>query len=268
MWFKVDDKLHDHRKSRQAGKSAMGVWVMAGSWAMDNRTDGFVPERVLTRWGTRGDATKLVTAGLWFPDKHDGETGWRFHDWSRFQPSAAVIEATKAKEAEAGLRGNHRRWHVSRGITDPDCEFCYRVPDGPPDQEPEPQPDGVPESGANRPVPVPVPDTSGGDGEPSEPNSQTLLAEWLEKCQERPPGRVVGQVAREIKAMLNEGIRYETVRSGLAAWHRKSLHPSALASVVHEVQSRPLSAVTEVETLPDGRVKLPPLPPKTPWGQT
>ena len=55
-WFKVDDKLHDHRKARRAGKAAIGVWVLAGSWAMDNLTDGFVPEVVLLRWGTRTDA--------------------------------------------------------------------------------------------------------------------------------------------------------------------------------------------------------------------
>ena len=53
-WFKVDDKLHDHRKSRKAGRSAMGVWVLAGSWSMDNETDGFVPADVLARWGTEG----------------------------------------------------------------------------------------------------------------------------------------------------------------------------------------------------------------------
>lgn len=28
-WFKVDDKLHDHHKSRAAKAKAMGVWVMA-----------------------------------------------------------------------------------------------------------------------------------------------------------------------------------------------------------------------------------------------
>jgi hypothetical protein len=74
-WFKVDDKLHDHRKVRAAGKAAMGVWVLAGSWAADNLTDGFIPTTVLPRWGTRADANKLVTAGLWHTDEQDGEKG-------------------------------------------------------------------------------------------------------------------------------------------------------------------------------------------------
>jgi hypothetical protein len=160
-WFKVDDKLHDHRKSRKAGKSAMGVWVLAGSWSMDNDTDGFIPNDVIGRWGTKADAASLVAVGLWVTARHKGEEGWRFHDWSRFQPSAAVTAARKAAEAEAGIRGNHKRWHEARGITDPDCEYCYRVPDQVPDDLPE----GGPESGANRVLgesgatpPVPVPD--------------------------------------------------------------------------------------------------------------
>lgn len=166
-WFKVDDKLHDHRKTRRAGKAAMGVWVLAGSWSMDNLTDGFVPEDVLLRWGTRADAGRLVAAGLWYVDEFDGDRGWRFHDWTRFQPSAAVTAATKAKEAEAGLLGNHRRWHVARRITDPDCEFCYRVPDREPDGLPDTPPESGAISGSDRPEPEPEPHVSPNGETPS-----------------------------------------------------------------------------------------------------
>ncbi len=72
-WFKVDDKLHDHRKARAAGATAMGVWVLAGSWAADNLTDGFVPASVLGRWGRPREASRLVEVGLWFADEQDGE---------------------------------------------------------------------------------------------------------------------------------------------------------------------------------------------------
>ncbi len=185
-WFKVDDKLHDHRKARKAGKAAMGVWVLAGSWSMDNETDGFIPDDVLTRWGTLADARKLVSAGLWDRETFDGETGHRFHDWSRFQPSAAVTAAKRAAEHEAGLRGNHNRWHVKRKITDPDCEYCYRVPD----QGPDGEPDDLPESAPNRvlgesapipPEPVPDPTTTSNEvvGE-REPRADALrICEYL-----------------------------------------------------------------------------------------
>jgi hypothetical protein len=159
-WFKVDDKLHDHRKARKAGKAAMGVWVLAGSWAMDAEQDGFVPEEVLARWGTKADAARLVKAGFWEVAVHEGEPGWRFHDWSHFQPSAAVTAAKRVAEREAGLRGNHKRWHVERSVSDPDCDYCYRVPDGEPDLVPDRVGSGGGESAPNRPVPVPVPDTS------------------------------------------------------------------------------------------------------------
>ena len=37
--------------------------------------------------------------------------------------------------------------------------------------------------------------------------------------------------------MLDEGQPYEDVRAGLAAWAQKGLHPSTLASVVHETRT-------------------------------
>jgi hypothetical protein len=70
------------------------------------------------------------------------------------------------------------------------------------------------------------------------PSAQTLIAEWIDHCNgNRPPSRVIGQVSREIKIMLDEGIPFDDVRNGLARWHSQGLHPSALASVVHEIRT-------------------------------
>lgn len=66
-------------------------------------------------------------------------------------------------------------------------------------------------------------------------SAQTLLGEWIDHCTQPPPGRVKGQVASELKKMLDEGIDYERVRQGLASWQQRGLHPSTLASVVHEL---------------------------------
>jgi len=104
-WFKVDDKLHDHRKARAAGAAAMGVWVLAGSWAADNLTDGFIPATILPRWGRPRDATRLVDVGLWFADKQDGEEGWRFHEWHERQPTRAQRLEERAAKVEAGRAG-------------------------------------------------------------------------------------------------------------------------------------------------------------------
>lgn len=69
-------------------------------------------------------------------------------------------------------------------------------------------------------------------------NSQRLIAEWIDHSPGgRPPGRVVGQVAKEVSLMLDEGIPYDQVRRGLQTWQSKRLNPSVLASVVHEMRS-------------------------------
>lgn len=114
-WFKVDDKFHDHRKARAAGPSALGLWMLAGSWCADNLTDGFVPDDVLPRWGARGfdvwaQADRLVEAGLWSRDSREGEEGHLFHGWEDYQPTRAQVEANRAaaRERMANARANKR----------------------------------------------------------------------------------------------------------------------------------------------------------------
>lgn len=108
-WFKVDDKFHDHRKSRAAKKAAVGVWTLAGSWCADNLMDGFVPRAVLSRWGTPADAARLVASGLWVESERDGEKGWQFVNWHEFQPSKAEIEAEREATKE-----RVRKWREQR----------------------------------------------------------------------------------------------------------------------------------------------------------
>ena len=93
--------------------------------------------------------------------------------------------------------------------------------------------------------PATVPPTAG-RGEPGDevalfdqaPTAQTLVAEWIDNSPTRPPSRVIGQVSKELKALLGEGIEPERVRAALIEWNRKGLHPSTLASVVHEIANR------------------------------
>jgi hypothetical protein len=124
MWFKIDDKLHDHHKTRRAGKQAMGVWVLAGSWSADHLTDGFIPADVLARWGTPRDAGRLVTAGLWIVDTQNGEPGWRFRDWSDYQPTAQDVQLAQDARGVGAEIGNHKRWHVAKKVKNPNCRLC------------------------------------------------------------------------------------------------------------------------------------------------
>jgi hypothetical protein len=73
--------------------------------------------------------------------------------------------------------------------------------------------------------------------DPDRRDSGAIVAAWIDTLPQRPPGRVIGQVAKEIKTMLDEGIDPDLIRAGVAEWQRKGLHPSTLASVVHEIST-------------------------------
>ncbi|GGZ51509.1 hypothetical protein [Streptomyces rubiginosohelvolus] len=76
------------------------------------------------------------------------------------------------------------------------------------------------------------------DEQPGKVTTQTIVSEWLARCAERPPSRVVGQLSREIRVLLEEDrIHPDTIRRGIATWMTKSLHPSTLPSVVNEVMN-------------------------------
>ena len=95
-WFKVDDTLAFHGKTVAAGNAAMGLWVRAGAWSMQTLSDGFVPTHMARSLGTRGEAKRLVDAGLWV-EKDDG---YLFHEWTQRQPSRAKVQADREDNAE------------------------------------------------------------------------------------------------------------------------------------------------------------------------
>jgi biotin operon repressor len=80
--------------------------------------------------------------------------------------------------------------------------------------------------------------TTAADATAEARTAQTLLAEWIDHCSPKPPSRVTGQMAREIKNLLAEGISYDAVRDGLIELHRRGTHPSTLPSFVHTNQQR------------------------------
>ena len=120
VWFKVDDKLHGHRKPRKAGVAAMGLWVLAGSWCADQTTDGFVPDFIAASLDrdSKRHAASLVAAGLWYPSEDGDDKGWQFHEWENMQPTRADIEENREKERvkKANQRRNRQgQYEVSPG---------------------------------------------------------------------------------------------------------------------------------------------------------
>lgn len=108
-WFKVDDKFGTHPKVLAAGNAATGLWVRAGCWSMLNLTDGHIPCGALKILGSRAEADRLVKVGLWAKDSD----GYRFHDWSAWQPSSGDVEAERDRWRENQRRSRQRRGHLN-----------------------------------------------------------------------------------------------------------------------------------------------------------
>ena len=134
VWFRIDDKLHDHPKAWKAGIPALGLWSVAGSWCGDNLTDGFVPDYVAARWDKnyRRLAARLVDAGLWTPHTRDGVAGWQFHDWREFQPTAEKVKADRQAAAERQARARDRA-RESQQKSRRDSHASHTGSHGPPD---------------------------------------------------------------------------------------------------------------------------------------
>lgn len=114
-WFFVDDHLALHPKVVQAGNSAMGLWVRAGSWCSAHLTDGRLPYNMVPALGAqRRDARRLVDAGLWEQPYVENED-YRFVDWLHYQKSKAQVEATR--EAERIKKQRQRGVECPHGTT-------------------------------------------------------------------------------------------------------------------------------------------------------
>lgn len=115
-WFKVDDGLHKHRKRVRVGVSvegfaAMGLWSVAGSWASDELTDGWIPDDVVEYLAPvvgQDLAKRLEKAGLWERVTRDDEEGWQFHDWTDQNPTKEQVLAERAAAAARQQRARER----------------------------------------------------------------------------------------------------------------------------------------------------------------
>lgn len=246
----MDDNFGFHAKAVAAGNPAIGLWTRAGSWAAQQLTDGFIPDLMLPSLGTQQQAQRLVAVGLW----HREEGGYRFHEWTERQPSKGDVEAERA-----AARDRMRRARAAKkGVPQPQSPQVngtrsedVRANFGRSSEEVRVTPVRVTPTQSqsqSQPDPVVVTAVAVRDDTAREASAQTIVAEWIEHCEHRPPGRVIGQVAKELKTMLDEGIAPVRIRDGLAEWNRKGLHPSALASVVHEVGNRRPVSTKQQET--------------------
>jgi hypothetical protein len=155
-------------------------------------------------------------------------------------------------------------------------DLAKTAPDPPVDASPNPSPEPSPNPSSNPsrtplgdrgvvtvvstdapspypldPLPYPLPLASlAADVSPSEtsaPTAQTLVAEWIDHCRVQPAKRTVGAVAKQVKALLDDGLDPDHIRAGLDLWRRKGADPSVLHSFVNQ------AANAEPRASPNGR---------------
>lgn len=121
-WFKVDDGFFSSkpvlRIPRRYRLQASGLWLLAGTWSAQEELDGMVPSYVLEELcGTPALAQLLVSAGLWENAESNNQdpalTGWRFRNWSKYQPTKADLDEIREKE-----RIRKANYRMSRRDTD------------------------------------------------------------------------------------------------------------------------------------------------------
>ena len=126
-WFKVDDGFYDHPDvvrllGHRAGRAALGLWVLAGSYSAHSLTNGRILGAQIARLGFRkAHAELLVTCGLWERCGRD----YQFCNWLKYQPSKAAVRRKReaAKGRMFALRSREQNANEARTmdpIPDPD----------------------------------------------------------------------------------------------------------------------------------------------------
>lgn len=116
-WFKVDDGFASSPKvlsiRRRDRLAAIGLWVIAGSWSIGQRTNGEIPAYMVPELGgTDRLAHALVKADLWVSI----DDGWRFFEWRKEQDGDYRPNIRKSVRHAVMARDGHQC--VECGATD------------------------------------------------------------------------------------------------------------------------------------------------------
>lgn len=121
-WVRLDDNFADHPKIDQVGHAAAWLHVAALCYSARHLTDGLIPKSKALRLTTvpkpQTQIQRLLEAELW----HDRGDDYEIHDYLKYQPSRAKVEA----EREAGAE-RQRKSRESRGMSRRDKAVTHTV---------------------------------------------------------------------------------------------------------------------------------------------
>lgn len=252
-WFKVDDTAHAHPKMRRAGKAAIGLWVMCGSYAAAYLTDGIIPAETAGE-GTETQIAKLVKVGLWHDRGHDCQRcpqpmpgDFVMHDYLRYNPSR--VRVLSEREREADKKRNQRAGGQPDGTPPPrnakqngsdfvrKTEEKEEIPDGfsspvsgkePGQNSASPGDSGPPHARASRPAPTQAVPTDVGTAA-SWAERRTGFPDALQPLAAALATAGLGAVAWDIKKFTDwERIRIQVDRLGIDLMVRSAINAAQL----------------------------------------
>lgn len=238
-YVRIHDGMVDHPKIVEVGGDAGWLNLCAISYCSRNLTDGVFPAAMVPRLSDRTRpaqlAKLLLDKGLWHTDQHDcdrcpqpGPGQYIVHDYLVHQRSRAEVEELSQKRRIAGSKGGKAKATAVASASPVAKQTASKSVAG--GKQKRSSVSDREESEELR--------SSDASASPSEPSAQHLVAEWIDLGGGvQPDRRLKGQVSQEFKRLLDEGIPFEQVQSGMRIWHEKNLAIGALKSCVHGIRT-------------------------------
>ena len=122
-YIRLHDGMPDHPKVVGLSDAAFRLYVESICWCGRHLTDGKVPAAAMRRMGgwSPESIEELAVVGLL---ETSAGAAWLIHDYTEHQRTADEVAGYRKAKRLAGVTGNHERWHLARGLRDPDCELC------------------------------------------------------------------------------------------------------------------------------------------------
>jgi hypothetical protein len=232
------------------GKELAGLLVEAGMWDvvgdgwMIHDFSDYLPDKETS--AARSEAGKKGAASRWGNRKTDGKlpsTDGKANGKPDGQ-NMARPDAGESDDASAAHEGGSTASDGKEPLKDGNLPSGSHQGDGKPvasDGSRAPARRATPYGVAPTPIPIPeITPPSAGAAAPAaddEATARTIIGEWIERCSKRPPSQVIGQIGKQIKALLAEGIAPDDIRRGMSEWMTRDVHPSVLPSIVNSVMN-------------------------------
>lgn len=218
-YIKLHDGMPGHPKIRGLSDRAFRTLVRAWCYCSEYLTDGHVVPGAARDLGAPKVWQELVVADL-AESMDDG--GYWMHDYLEHQRSAQQIAELKEKRRRAGRLGGRPTGSKPKASAPASAK---QVPNQKPKQngsKNNPETESLTD----------VRDQADSEASASAPNAGLIVKAWIDRQRRRPAERVVGQVARQVRELLDQDFTAAEIDAGLTRMDAKSLNPSVLSSLV------------------------------------